>query len=53
MTAVTRPRTPPLNTSLLRGGRLYLWLAALSLVLAALSLTYPSTPSYDPFSWLI
>ena len=53
MTAVTRSRTPSLNVSLLRGGRLYVWLALLALVLAAASLTFPSTPSYDPFSWLI
>lgn len=38
---------------LLRGGRIYLWLTLLALVLGAASLTYPSTPSYDPWSWLI
>ncbi len=36
-----------------RGGRLYLWLALLALSFSAVSLTYPSTPSYDPWSWLI
>jgi hypothetical protein len=35
------------------GGRLYLWLWAAALVIAALSLLIPSTPSYDPWSWLI
>ena len=36
-----------------RGGRSYIWLSGLALVLAGLSLLWPSTPSYDPFSWLI
>lgn len=36
-----------------RGGRTYLWLAGLSVILAAASLHWPSTPSYDPWSWLI
>jgi hypothetical protein len=35
------------------GGRLYLWLAGGALVTAALSLLIPSTPSYDPWAWLI
>jgi hypothetical protein len=34
-------------------GRLYLALTAAALTLAALSLLLPSTPSYDPWSWLI
>src|SRR5579875_3661727 len=34
-------------------GRLYAGLAALALALAALSLLAPSTPSYDPWSWLL
>jgi hypothetical protein len=29
------------------------WLTLLALALAAISLLYPSTPSYDPWSWLI
>jgi hypothetical protein len=37
----------------LRGGRLYLWLAGAALVLGALSLLIPSTPSYDPWAWLV
>jgi hypothetical protein len=32
---------------------LYGWLAALALALAALSLLFPSTPSYDPWAWLV
>jgi hypothetical protein len=37
----------------LAGGRLYLVLAGVALALAALSLLIPSTPSYDPWSWLV
>jgi hypothetical protein len=33
--------------------RLYLVLALVSLVLGSLSLLYPSTPSYDPWGWLL
>ncbi len=36
-----------------RGARLYLWLTGLALILAVASLHWPSTPSYDPWSWLI
>jgi hypothetical protein len=37
----------------LAGGRLYLVLAGFALVIAALSLLIPSTPSYDPWAWLV
>jgi hypothetical protein len=37
----------------LAGGRLYIALAAAALVLAACSLLIPSTPSYDPWAWLV
>jgi hypothetical protein len=37
----------------LRGGRWYLWLAGIALVIGALSLLIPSTPSYDPWAWLV
>ncbi len=53
MTAVTSPRAPLSGLSLFRGGRFYIWLTLLALALAGLSLLYPSTPSYDPWSWLI
>ena len=36
----------------LTSGRFYIWLVLGSLALAALSLLFPSTPSYDPWSWL-
>jgi len=39
--------------ALFQGGRIYIWLGIVSVALAAFSLTYPSTPSYDPWSWLI
>ena len=37
----------------LSGRRLYLALGAGALVIAALSLLIPSTPSYDPWAWLV
>ena len=40
-------------TGRLAGGRLYLVLAGAALIVAALSLLIPSTPSYDPWSWLV
>jgi hypothetical protein len=33
--------------------RFYLWLGAVALAVAAISLLIPSTPSYDPWSWLV
>jgi hypothetical protein len=35
------------------GGRLYVSLGASALVIAAISLLIPSTPSYDPWAWLV
>jgi hypothetical protein len=34
-------------------GRVYGLLALISLIAAALSLLYPSTPTYDPWAWII
>ncbi len=31
----------------------YLWLTAAAVAISALSLLFPSTPSYDPWSWLV
>ena len=31
----------------------YLWLTLAALAIAALSLLFPSTPSYDPWAWLV
>src|SRR5579863_4343474 len=53
MTAVTHPRSRALDLSMLRGGRFYLWMTLVALAAAAISLHWPSTPSYDPWSWLI
>jgi hypothetical protein len=36
-----------------RGGQLYLTLAVAALAIGALSLLLPSTPSYDPWAWLV
>jgi hypothetical protein len=40
-------------TDHLSGGRLYLIMAAGALLIAGLSLLIPSTPSYDPWAWLV
>jgi hypothetical protein len=40
-------------TSRLGTGRLYLLAVAFALTLAAISLLIPSTPSYDPWAWLV
>jgi hypothetical protein len=37
----------------LTGGRFYATLAVVALVIAALSLLIPSTPSYDPWAWIV
>jgi hypothetical protein len=37
----------------LAGGRLYIAMGAAALIVASLSLLIPSTPSYDPWSWLV
>ncbi len=52
--AVTRPRPriAPI-AGRIAGGRLYFVIAGVALVIAALTLLVPSTPSYDPWSWLI
>jgi len=34
-------------------GRVYAWLIGASLGLAALSMLLPSTPSYDPWAWIV
>jgi hypothetical protein len=56
---LTAPRadTPSIGalslTGRLTGGRLYIALAMAAVAIAALSLLIPSTPSYDPWSWLV
>ncbi len=41
------------GSALIGGWRTYAWLGAAALAIAALSLLLPSTPSYDPWSWLV
>ncbi len=37
----------------LRGGRFYLWIGGAALLIGVFSLLIPSTPSYDPWAWLV
>jgi hypothetical protein len=54
MTATAvQSHSPTDRWALLRGPRIYLWLMLVSLVVAASTLNFRSTPSYDPWSWLI
>ncbi len=53
MTAVTHPRSRTFDRSLFSGARVYLWLTGLAVLLGIVSLLWPTTPSYDPWSWLI
>src|SRR5581483_12165820 len=57
---LTQPTTAPLarardllSTRHLSGARFYALLAAAALVIGVLSLLIPSTPSYDPWAWLV
>jgi hypothetical protein len=52
---VAAPRRFPAQslTRHLTGARLYFWLGGAALVIGALSLLIPSTPSYDPWAWLV
>ena len=47
-----RPRVRPI-AGRVAGGRLYLVLAGVALAIEALTLLIPSTPSYDPWAWLV
>jgi len=52
--ARTRSTTPAVpGVARLAGGGLYVALAAAALAIAAFSLLIPSTPSYDPWAWLL
>ncbi len=51
--AAQRRTRPAAITARLSGARLYVALAGLALVLGAISLLLPSTPSYDPWAWLV
>ena len=50
------PVAPRTRAGGLRGvsaGRFYAGLIALALIVGALSLLFPSTPSYDPWAWIV
>jgi hypothetical protein len=53
MNVATEPRPLSGRLPMLRGGRVYIWMALFSLAIGALTLLYASTPSYDPWSWLV
>jgi hypothetical protein len=45
--------TPARAAEAATNGRVYALLAAFSIAVGALSLLYPSTPTYDPWAWII
>lgn len=45
--------TPSAAPARVTDGRVYGLLAAISVAVAALSLLYPSTPTYDPWAWIV
>ena len=47
------PTTPRAISALFPGRNFYVGLALFTLTVGALSLLIPSTPSYDPWSWLV
>jgi hypothetical protein len=44
---------PSARIAALSGGRFYIWLAVVAVSIGALTLLIPSTPSYDPWAWLV
>lgn len=49
-----RERLTPANVpEKATNGRVYALLAAISVAVAALTLLYPSTPTYDPWAWIV
>ncbi len=51
--AALRERLPPAARETAPHGRVYAILAAVALALGALSLLFPSTPTYDPWAWIL
>lgn len=51
--ATLRARLAPARETAADNGRVYALLAAAALALGALSLLYPSTPTYDPWAWIV
>jgi hypothetical protein len=48
-----RARLTPRAREAATNGRVYALLAAVALALGALSLLFPSTPTYDPWAWIL
>lgn len=48
-----RERLTPAARETATNGRIYALLAAVALALGALSLLFPSTPTYDPWAWIL
>jgi hypothetical protein len=51
--AALRERLTPATREAATNGRVYALLAVVSLAFGALSLLYPSTPTYDPWAWIL
>src|SRR5437660_1603370 len=51
--STTEPRRRASLTAHSTGARFYISMITLAVVIGALSLLIPSTPSYDPWSWLV
>jgi hypothetical protein len=53
LAALRERLTPARAREAATNGRVYALLAAAALALGAFSLLYPSTPTYDPWSWIV
>jgi hypothetical protein len=53
MNVATHPRPLADRLTMPRGGWVYVWMVVFSLAVAAWTLSFASTPSYDPWSWLV
>jgi hypothetical protein len=51
--ATLRERLTPAREAAADNGRIYALLAAVAIAIAAFSLLFPSTPTYDPWAWII
>ena len=51
--ATLRERLTPRAREAATNGRVYALLAAVALALGALTLLFPSTPTYDPWAWIL
>jgi hypothetical protein len=53
LAALRERLTPAAAREAATDGRVYALLAAVALALAAFTLLYPSTPTYDPWAWIV